>query len=419
LLTTTISKLGLRDHVTVTGYASEETMAALIEAVDVVVSLRSPHVGETSGTLTIALAAGKAVVADSVGTWAELPPDVVERAGGGTELELIESLTDALRRLAASPERRASLGAAAAHYAADELDVHRCMRRFVDAAKELVSSPSAAPIRTLNARAAAVASFLGGGVEQVTEAVASTGTATSRIIAREEAPRYFVSLGFVPPARPGQRLLDIGAFAPMMRVLETVWGYRVQGCNKPSSGSSGFSVELAPSGGLPAYTAEIDMVDVESGHLPYGVGEFDVITCWEVFEHLARDPMSLLWECNRMLRAGGLLVLTTPNVISSRSVRAALGGGHPYLWSQFQTAGVLDRHQREYTPNELRWLLCDAGFSDDGVTTCDVWSPADDETGDVLRVLGFNAGDRGDNLVAVARKVGLPGDRYPGWLYHS
>jgi 2-polyprenyl-3-methyl-5-hydroxy-6-metoxy-1,4-benzoquinol methylase len=213
-------------------------------------------------------------------------------------------------------------------------------------------------------------------------------------------------------------LLDIGAFAPMMRVFAAVWGYRVTGCNKPA-GSSTMLVELEASGGLPPFTAQIDAVDVESGHLPYEVGSYDVIICWEVFEHLGRDPMALLWECNRVLRPGGILVLTTPNVISARALRAVLGGGHPYLWSQFQTAGVADRHQREYTPHELRWLLRDAGFSDDGVMTQDVWSPPDEDAAEVVAALGYSPADRGDNVVAVARKVGLPGDRYPAWLYHS
>jgi glycosyltransferase involved in cell wall biosynthesis/SAM-dependent methyltransferase len=418
LLASTIGRLGLRNHVTVTGYATEEAMAALMEAVDIVVSVRSPHVGETSGTLTTALAAGKAVIADSVGTWAELPDDVVERAGGGTEPELIDSLTRALRALARDPELRATRGRAASTFAATELDVDRCMRRLVDAAKEITSHPMAAPIRTLTARRAAVAEFLAGGIDRLDDAVAGTGTATSRIIARGELARYQASLTFVPAARPGQRLLDIGAFAPMMRVFETVWGYRVSGCNKPT-GVDISAVELVPSGGLPAYTAEIEACDVEAGVLPYEVGTFDVITCWEVFEHLGRDPMALLCECNRILRPGGTLVLTTPNVVSSRSLRAVLGGGHPYLWSQFQTVGIADRHQREYTPNELRWLLTEAGFSDDGVITQDVWSPPDDDAAEVVSALGYNAADRGDNVVAVARKVGLPGDRYPAWLYHS
>ena len=418
LLSATIGRLGLRSHVTVTGYATEPAMAALMESVDVVVSVRSPHVGETSGTLTTALAAGKAVIADSVGTWAELPDDVVERASGGTEPELTESLTAALRRLARDPELRRRRGEAASAFAASELDVDRCMHRFVDAAKELVAHATAAPIRTIATREAAVREFMSGGVGRLEAAVADTGTATSRIIARDEVSRYHASLAFVPPARPRERLLDVGAFAPMMRVLETVWGYRVSGCNKPS-GNVVTLVELAPSGGLPAYTAEIDAHDVEGGRLPYEVGSMDVVTCWEVFEHMGRDPMALLWECNRVLRAGGLLVMTTPNVVSARSLRAVLGGGHPYLWSQFQSTGVLDRHQREYTPNEVRWLLTEAGFSDDGVITQNVWSDPDDEAADVVAALGYDAADRGDNIVAVARKVGLPGDRYPGWLYHA
>src|SRR5207237_3076507 len=132
-----------------------------------------------------------------------------------------DSLAAAMRRLANDPGRCHQLGSAAAAFAARELDVDRCMQRFVDAAKELVAHAPAAPIRTIATREAAVRSFLDGGVERLLAAVADTGTATSRIIARDEASRYHATLAFVPPARPGQRLLDIGAFAPMMRVLET------------------------------------------------------------------------------------------------------------------------------------------------------------------------------------------------------
>lgn len=412
-----IARLGLRKHVTLTGYATEETMGAVLAAVDVVVSVRSPHVGETSGTLTMALAMGKAVIADTVGTWAELPEGIVERAGGGTEVELVESLSVALRRLGTDPALRASRGEAARRFAEDELDVNNCMERFVGAAKQLVSERARAPRGFIRAREAGMAEFLSGGDARLEEALAATGTATSRIIARDEVHRYRATLRSVPAARPGQKLLDVGAFAPVMRVLEAVWGYRVSGCNKPV-GPGPAVVELGPSGGLPAFSAVIDAGDIESGVLPYETGSFDVVTCWEVFEHLGRDPMAFLHQCNRILRPGGVLVLTTPNVASSRSLRAVLAGGHPYLWSQFQATGVSDRHQREYTPVEIRMLLGEAGFSIDGVTTQHVWSEPDPEAEDLVRSLGHDPVDRGDNIVAVATKAGLPGARYPAWLYH-
>jgi len=41
-------------------------------------------------------------------------------------------------------------------------------------------------------------------------------------------------------------------------------------------------------------------------------GYFDVITMFEVLEH-AEDPSALLEECQRVLRAGGILYITTPN----------------------------------------------------------------------------------------------------------
>ncbi|GAC1594448.1 MAG: hypothetical protein NVS3B21_16450 [Acidimicrobiales bacterium] len=417
-LAATIARLGLRKHVTVTGYADEGTMAAVLEAVDVVVSVRSPHVGETSGTLTMALAAGKAVVADSVGTWAELPEDVVERVAGGTEHDLVESLSAALRRLATDRDRRMALGQAAHAYAVDQLDVGHCMERFVGAAKRLVADGAHAPQRTISTNRAAAEDFLAGGLDHLREAMASTGTATSRIIAGDELGRYRATLARVPPARPGQRLLDVGAFAPVMRVLATCWGYRVSGCNKPA-GQTQSLVELGASGGLPPYTAEIDAADIEGGALPYAVASFDVVTAWEVLEHLGRDPMSFLRECNRVLRPGGLLILTTPNVVSSRSLRALMAGGHPYLWSQFQATGVADRHQREYSPNEISMLLDEAGFSTDGITTQYVWSEPDPDAIELIRSHGHDPSHRGDDLVAVVRKVGMAGDRHPTWLYHA
>ncbi|MBI3631046.1 MAG: class I SAM-dependent methyltransferase [Candidatus Sungbacteria bacterium] len=51
--------------------------------------------------------------------------------------------------------------------------------------------------------------------------------------------------------------------------------------------------------------------DVEQG-LPYLDDSFDLVWCTEVVEHL-RDPEILFEEIERVMRPGGIAVLTTPN----------------------------------------------------------------------------------------------------------
>ena len=69
------------------GYVDEARLWALMKACDVHVSLRSPTMGETSGTAIRALALGKPLVVSDVGWFAELPRTSRSRcrstAGGG------------------------------------------------------------------------------------------------------------------------------------------------------------------------------------------------------------------------------------------------------------------------------------------------------------------------------------------------
>lgn len=53
------------------------------------------------------------------------------------------------------------------------------------------------------------------------------------------------------------------------------------------------------------------IVDVNSG-LPYPDDSFDLLWCSEVIEHL-NDPKAVINEFKRVLRSGGMAILTTPN----------------------------------------------------------------------------------------------------------
>jgi hypothetical protein len=54
-----IAEMGLQNHVQITGYADEEKFFRYLKAVDIVVNLRYPTAGETSGTLIRSLGMGK------------------------------------------------------------------------------------------------------------------------------------------------------------------------------------------------------------------------------------------------------------------------------------------------------------------------------------------------------------------------
>lgn len=106
-----INDLGLADHVSITGYVSQETMDSYMHAVDVAVNLRYPTWGESSATLSRLMTIGKAVVVTDLGSFHELPDDTVVKVSHG-ERE-VDDLVGALSHLLADPQKRAGIGAAA------------------------------------------------------------------------------------------------------------------------------------------------------------------------------------------------------------------------------------------------------------------------------------------------------------------
>jgi len=54
--------------------------------------------------------------------------------------------------------------------------------------------------------------------------------------------------------------------------------------------------------------------NIENDRFPYADGEFDVVILAEIIEHLLNDPCKVLREIKRVLKPGGTLIITTPNV---------------------------------------------------------------------------------------------------------
>lgn len=115
-------------------YVSEERLWSLMGSCDAIVSLRSPTMGETSGTAIRALTLGKPLVVSDVGWFAELPDDVAIRVP--VDEREVDSLAAALERLAADHEERARMGAAALALAERDHSLPRTAELYASALEE-------------------------------------------------------------------------------------------------------------------------------------------------------------------------------------------------------------------------------------------------------------------------------------------
>ncbi len=102
----------------VTGYLSESELDQHIGAADIVINLRFPSVGESSGTLARSYAAGNCCIVSDTAGYAEIPGDCAVRVPVfGVEAHLAQ----ALAKLIDHPDLRRAYGARARNWAATEL----------------------------------------------------------------------------------------------------------------------------------------------------------------------------------------------------------------------------------------------------------------------------------------------------------
>jgi glycosyltransferase involved in cell wall biosynthesis len=138
------------------GYVEEERLWQLMAAADVHVNLRSPTMGETSGTAIRALSLGKPLIVSDVGWFAELPDDVALKVPVD-DLE-VATLVAALELLGSRPDVRLAMGEAARELARREHDVDLTADRYVAAFEQAVggSAVSDAVLHDVSEAAAAV-----------------------------------------------------------------------------------------------------------------------------------------------------------------------------------------------------------------------------------------------------------------------
>src|SRR4051794_4965296 len=113
-----IRSMGLSASVRVLGFAPIEDFVGYLGACDIVLNLRFPTVGESSGTLLRSLGLGKAVMVSEVGSFQEFPDDVCLKVPVGASEE--DLIFEYLNLLVSRPDVAAQLGERARDYVARE-----------------------------------------------------------------------------------------------------------------------------------------------------------------------------------------------------------------------------------------------------------------------------------------------------------
>jgi len=124
--------------------------------------------------------------------------------------------------------------------------------------------------------------------------------------------------------------------------------------NKHIPNLYGIDISPAPEN-LPSTYVETKQVDMNTQGIPYPDGFFDTVIANDVIEHLT-NPIWMLCESNRVLKPGGILIVSTPN---------------PYYYWEFMQnwlvkfkfmKAVQEGHFTTFTRINMRTILTRNGF---------------------------------------------------------
>ena len=157
----------------------------------------------------------------------------------------------------------------------------------------------------------------------------------------------------IPAALARGRVLDIGCGSYPLFLASTDFAEK-------------YGLDRVPTTAPAETTGKLTLLEHDvhrGGRLPFASGHFDVVTMLAVFEHIEPLPLeALLAEVRRVLRPGGIFVMTTPahwtGPLLAFLTRVGMVSGDE-----------IEEHQGSYGRVEIRAALARAGFATDGIRT--------------------------------------------------
>jgi len=421
-LNRSIRENGLEDHVRITGFVSTADFYRYIEASDLILNLRYPGAGETSGTLIRAMGMGRCAVVFDYQSFADYPEDVIVKLPLNTTDA--EPLANAVEKLLNDTAYRRGKADAAAmyigrHHAQDICAEHYSEFIMQNAPEYKGYQSGTGTVRQTVSHIEECASLLDilTAATMVEQYIGWIEDNKSREYALTHQRRWAKTITYIPKASPGMAVLEIGSYQVILPILRHELGFDyVAGTDYDPSGKEIFRKRTMPVRG-DNEDYDYFLFNLEADPFPFEDGSFDLVLCCEVIEHMSVDPMFMISEINRILKDNGMLILTTPNIASARSIRAVLNGYAPYLYAAYNRNRSTDRHNIEYSPHEINALLTAGGFAISRLETAPCWEDAPDDILGLLRKNGYSTDLRDDNIIAVALKRTDYINRYPEQIY--
>ena len=187
------------------------------------------------------------------------------------------------------------------------------------------------------------------------------------------ARRFQETLRALPDLPRQPRVLELGAVPYSMTILlrrylgaavDTVSFYEV-------ASADALRHVLDSPDGSERYEFDYRSINVERDPFPFPDREYDLVLCCEILEHLLIHPSHMFYESHRVLKPGGAVFVSTPNVLRAANLKAIAEGRN--IYDAYHGNGIYGRHNREYTPSEVAALLESCGFSVAANVTLDVY----------------------------------------------
>lgn len=231
--------------------------------------------------------------------------------------------------------------------------------------------------------------------------------------------RFMITLEFLPQS-PG-RVLELGAnpyfFTALMKRLRD---YELELANyytdAATPGDWGEERMVNERYGE-RHTFRYRHLNIERDRFPYEDASLDGILFCEILEHLTLDPAAALREMHRVLKPGGWLLVTTPNVCRYELIERLVAGKG--IGDQYSGYGVYGRHNREYSLIEVQRLLESQGFDVERIEARTTLPVPHSEWLDAMKPFLGAPEQYQDNLFCLARRADRKPGLRPAWLYRS
>lgn len=151
---------------------------------------------------------------------------------------------------------------------------------------------------------------------------------------------------------PGARIADVGCGQGAFSLRMADDGYDVTGLDVVPA------AEQQAAGSFAYHEVDLFEPSAREAFLHAHGNTFDAVVLLEVIEHV-RDPWETLSFAHRLLRPGGTLLLSTPNITSFFSRFRFLTGGR---FHQFEPADLSYGHINPMTPFMVETVLGETGF---------------------------------------------------------